>query len=323
MTAIMAGMDGFAHEWPKAELHLHLEGSVEPATLLELGAGRDLEEVQTRLEYRDFAGFLVAFKWVLGWLRTPDDYALATRRLLEHLAAENVRYAEITLSAGALLWKGVPLGPVYDAVVREAANSTVETWWIFDAIRHFGADHAMQVARLAAERAGDRVVAFGIGGNERSGPAKLFGEVFAFARQQGLQLTAHAGEADGVESVRAALDIGAQRIGHGCAAARDEQLLQRLAREKIPLEVCLSSNLATGVVPELSAHPLRAFCEAGVPVVLSTDDPALFRTNLSAEYALAARAAGLDRAQLRELALNSFRFAFRYSGDWRELDFGK
>src|SRR5215471_7904682 len=159
-------MDDFLQNLPKAELHLHLEGSVEPETLHELDPGTSLEECRAIYAYPDFDAFLKAFGAVGKRLRTPDDYALVTRRLLERLAAQNVRYAEITLAAGVVLWKGEEFGPIFEAVRRAACGSPVEVRWILDAVRQFGVEQAMCVAELAAERIADGVVAYGIGGSE-------------------------------------------------------------------------------------------------------------------------------------------------------------
>src|SRR5215469_9645145 len=156
----------FLRELPKAELHLHLEGSVEPETLHELDPSTSLEECRAIYRYADFDAFLKAFGAVGKGLRTPDDYALVTRRLLARLAAQNVRYAEITLAAGVVLWKGQEFGPIFEAVRRAACESPVEVHWIIDAVRQFGVEQAMRVAELAAERVGGGVVAYGIGGSE-------------------------------------------------------------------------------------------------------------------------------------------------------------
>src|SRR5437868_5619557 len=166
------------HSLPKAELHLHLEGSIEPETLMELGVSR--EDIAARYKYSGFAEFIESFKWVTGHLRSPADYALATRRLLASLERQNVRYAEITLAAGVVLWRKQDFAAIYQAVREAAAESSVRVYWILDAVRHFGPDHAMEVAQLAAERANDGVVAFGIGGDEARGPAEWFRDVFAF-----------------------------------------------------------------------------------------------------------------------------------------------
>jgi adenosine deaminase/aminodeoxyfutalosine deaminase len=299
------------HELPKAELHLHLEGSVEPETLRELAPELTPDEVRARYQYDDFAGFIESFKWVVQHLRGPADYALVARRLLERLAAENVRYAEITLSAGVVLWRGQEFAPIFEALREEAARSPVEVRWVMDAVRQMGAAHAMLVARLAAERVGQGVVAFGIGGDEERGPVEWFGEVFKFARDAGLHLTVHAGETVGPESVWGALRLGAERIGHGIRAAEDPALLAWLREHDIPLEICITSNVATGAVAALEEHPVRRIFEVGVPVVLGSDDPAMFHTTLEREYELAASQFGFTEDELRGIAENGFRYAFR------------
>lgn len=303
-------MSGFHDAVAKAELHLHLEGSVEPETLRELDPALTLEEISARYRYTSFAGFIESFKWVVGRLRAPEDYALVARRLLTRLAAENVRYAEITLSAGVILWRGQDFAATYEAVRSEAERSAVDVRWILDAIRQLGPKEAMRVAELAAERMARGVVGFGIGGDEILGPVGWFREVFAFARSQGLRLTVHAGETAGPESIWGAIRLGAERIGHGIRAIEDPELVAHLRENDIPLEICISSNVATGAVRCLKEHPVRALFDAGVPIVLNSDDPAMFRTTLSREYELAEREFGFSREELRRLAENGFRYAF-------------
>ncbi|MBZ5617345.1 MAG: adenosine deaminase [Acidobacteriia bacterium] len=303
-------MADFLLELPKAELHLHLEGSVEPETLYELDPSTPLEEFRALYSYADFESFLKAFGAVGKRLRSPGDYGLITRRLLERLAAQHVRYAEIILAAGVVLWKGQEFAPIFDAVREAAAGSPVEVRWILDAVRQFGVEQAMQVAEWAAERVGCGVVALGIGGSEERGPAEWFTDVFAFARRAGLRLHAHAGEGAGPQSVWAALQLGAERIGHGIAAIQDPALLRHLRERDIPLEVCITSNLVTGVVKCLEEHPVRRLFDAGVPIVLNTDDPAMFGCTLVGEYRLAARQFGFSEAELRGIAENGFKYAF-------------
>jgi adenosine deaminase/aminodeoxyfutalosine deaminase len=303
-------MDLFLLEMPKAELHLHLEGSVEPETLRELDPATPVEEFRALYQYADFDSFLRAFGAVGKRLRGPEDYALTTRRLLEALARQNVRYAEIIVAAGVVLWKGQDFAPIFDAICEAAAGSPVQVRWILDAVRQFGAAHVRQVAELAAERVGDGVIAFGIGGSEERGPANWFGEAFAFARAKGLRLTAHAGESMGPQSIWDALELGAERIGHGIAAVHDEALMRHLRERDIPLEICISSNLVTGVVAKLEDHPVRKLYDAGVPIVLNSDDPAMFRCSLTGEYRLAAAHFGFTQQELAGLAENGFRYAF-------------
>ena len=154
-------MDDFIAQMPKAELHLHLEGSVEPETLHELDPSSTVEEYRALYRYADFDAFLKAFAAIGKRLRTPEDYALITRRLLERLAAQNVQYAEIIVAAGVVLWKGEEFAPIFDAIHDAARGSPVEVNWILDAVRQFGVEPAMAVAKLAAERVDRGVVAFG------------------------------------------------------------------------------------------------------------------------------------------------------------------
>jgi adenosine deaminase/aminodeoxyfutalosine deaminase len=307
-------MADFLAELPKAELHLHLEGSVEPETLHELDPSTPIEEFRQLYRYADFDGFLKAFGAVGKRLRGPDDYALITRRLLDRLARENVRYAEIIVAAGVVLWKGQEFAPIFDAIhAASAADPRVEVRWILDAVRQFPLDQAMQVAELAAARIDRGVVAFGIGGSEPRGPAELFRDIFASAKWSGLHLTAHAGEGTSAESIWTALEIGAERIGHGISAIEDPVLMRHLRDRNIPLEVCITSNLVTGVVKRLEDHPIRRLHDAGVPISINTDDPAMFGCTLTGEYRLAAESFGFSESELESIAGNAFRYAFLHS----------
>lgn len=297
-------------ELPKAELHLHLEGSVEPETLQELDPGLELAAVGERYQYAGFPGFIESYIWVLGHLNRPEHYALIARRLLQRLKNQNVRYAEITLSAGAILRRGQDLAAVCDAIQSEAEASPVEVRWILDAVRQWGPDRAREVVRIASDRLDRGVVGFGIGGDESAGPVEWFGGLMREARDAGLRLTIHAGETVGAESVWNAVRLGAERIGHGIRAAEDPALLAHLREKNIPLEICISSNVATGAVSCLKEHPVRRIYEAGVPIVLGTDDPAMFHTTLELEYEFAAREFGFSDEELCGVVANGFQYAF-------------
>jgi aminodeoxyfutalosine deaminase len=289
------------------ELHLHLEGSVDPSTLCMLDPQLTREQAEAAYRFTDFAGFIECFKFIALRLRTPEDYALVTRRLVEQLAGQGVDYAEVTLSAGVLVWRGREIGPYYDAVRAASLSGPVEIRWILDAVRQFGPEPAWRVAEFAARRVNDGVAAIGIGGDELRGPASWFREVYDFSRSQGLRLTAHAGETDGPGSIWAALEIGAERIGHGIRAIEDPVLLRYLQDHQIPLEVCPTSNVCTGAVASIEAHPLRKLYDAGVPITLSTDDPGVFRCTLRGEYAVAQRL-GLNADDLRSISSNAKQF---------------
>lgn len=273
------------------------------------------ERVDEIWSFTDFTGFLDCFKFIAQRLRGPADYALITRRMIETLSSHGVSYAEVTLGAGVVLWRGFDFKTVWRAI-REAQREAQKQWpvevrWNLDAIRQFGPDHVMDVARLAANCVGDGAVSFGIGGDELRGPASGFRDAYRYAKDAGLRLTAHAGETDGPESIRAALEIGAERIGHGIRAVDDPELMRRLRAERIPLEVCITSNVRTGAVPSLAAHPVRRLFDAGVPITLNTDDPGVFETDLRQEFALARDVFGFSENELAGIAeaADTFRFA--------------
>ena len=310
---------------PKAELHLHLEGSIEPATVVELaarhGAALTPGEVTARYGYRDFAGFLEAFKWVTSFLRTPADYALITERLIEQLLHQNVLYAEVTLSVGVMLRRKQDVQANFAAIVKAASCTQargLHVQWIFDAVRQFGAQAAMEVARSAVQMRAAGVVAFGMGGDELALPAAEFCRVYDYVASEGLHRLVHAGEIGGPETVREAVEfLGVERIGHGIAAMRDPRTMDFLAARRIPLEICPTSNLATGALARQLGrtevrpddHPLPRFFSRGLGVTLSTDDPAMFRTSLSHEYRLAL-GLGLRFSDLARIAEMGFEFAF-------------
>jgi len=306
MSSLAAIITGMA----RAELHLHLEGAVERETLRELDPTLTEEELSSALSYRDFAGFIQSYVWVNRKLRGPADYTLIARRLFERLAAQGMCYAEVTLSAGVILWKKQDLAAIFDALANEAARSPVPIRWILDATRQWGAEAAAPVFDFAAEHLNDGVVAIGIGGIEAEGPALWFRDLYAKARDRGLRLLCHAGETTDAQSVWDALAIGAERIGHGIRAVHDKELLARLRDKNIPLEICITSNLRTGAVASLADHPVRKLFDAGVPIILNTDDPALFECTLDSEYRLASRAFGFTAAELSAIAANSLKYAF-------------
>lgn len=293
-----------------AELHLHLEGSLTPETLREIDPALTLEEIARETSYTDFPGFIRAYVWVNKKLLTPAHYATAARRLFESLAAQGISYAEITVSAGVVLWKKQDLAAVFDALAGEAARAPSTIRWILDATRQWGPEAARPVFDFAAQHIDDGVVAIGIGGIEAEGPAHWFRELYAQARDRGLRLTAHAGETTGPQSVWDALEIGAERIGHGIRSIEDSRLVEHLRDRQIPLEICLTSNVRTASVPSLSEHPAKRLFDSGVPLILNTDDPALFNCTLAGEQALARDVLGFSPRQLAEIAENGRRFAF-------------
>jgi len=274
-----------------------------------------------RYDARDFAAFIEAYKWVTSYLRAPQDYASATRYMCERLLAQNVVYAEVTLSVGVMLLRKQNVAENFGAI-REAAapyaRRGLRMQWIFDAVRQFGASAAREVAQLAVEMRDLGVIAFGMGGDELARPTAEFREVYDYAAAHGLHRLVHAGEIGGPASVREAVGIlGAERIGHGIAAAADPALMTELAKRSIHLEVCPTSNFRTGALANylgrsdasIENHPLPRLYRAGIPVSVSTDDPAMFSTSLNAEFAILTRM-DLAPAEIMQIAEGGFRAAF-------------
>jgi len=298
---------------PKIELHLHLEGSIRPAVACALAARHGFvlteDEVRRRYDYSNFTEFIEAFKWVTSFLREPRDFALLAADLAEQLLEQHVVYAEVTLSVGIMLLRKQDPQANFEAIL--AATEPFEQRglrlnWIFDAVRQFGPEPALDVVEAARRCASPRIVAFGIGGDEMSIATHEFRYAYLRAKSSGMRLLMHAGEVGGPEKIREAVEIlGVERIGHGIAAIHDPALMDLLAERRIPLEVCPTSNLRTGALAlqlhnpgaTLRQHPLPQLLRHGIPVVLSTDDPAMFHATLLGEYEAAAKM-GLSEAEL-------------------------
>jgi aminodeoxyfutalosine deaminase len=318
------------HSVPKAELHLHLEGSIQPATVCALTARHGMAmtqaEVRQRYGYRNFLEFIEAFKWVTSYLREPQDYALIASDLAEHLLTQGVVYAEVTLSVGVMLLRKQRPEANFEAILRATEpfeKRGLRMNWIFDAARQFGPQAAMEVVDAARRSASKNIVAFGIGGDELSIATEEFRPVYDRAGELGLHRLMHAGEVGGPEKIREAIELlGAERIGHGVAAVNDSAVMDLLAERQIPLEICPASNVCTGALDQqlrrrgarIEDHPLPKLFRHGIPIVLSTDDPAMFHTTLTSEYENAARM-GLDERELLRLANMGFHHAFLSAED--------
>src|SRR5271166_3726858 len=315
----------FIRRLPKAELHLHLEGTILPATLVELSARHDvrpltLAEAEALYKFNDFSSFMEAFKAVTGRLITPEDYELAAWRMMERLAEQGVVHAEVYISVGVIYrWRdhdAAAFEPIFAGLERARERGERELglsiFWIFDAVRHFPVEEAERVFSKAAELkpAHPSIIGIGLGGDERRTGSEAFHALYKEAARAGLRLTNHAGETTGPEAIWEALGVGSERLGHALSAIRDPELLAELERRQIPLELNPSSNVRTGVCPSFAEHPLRQYFERGLMVTLNSDDPAFFGSTLENEYRLAHAIHGFDREGLKALARNSFRASF-------------
>ena len=321
----MDDIQAFIRRLPKAELHLHLEGTITPATLVELSARHDaqpitLPEAEALYRFTDFTGFIEAFKAVTRRLIGPEDYELAAWRMMQRLAEQGVVHAEVYISVGVIyMWRNHDpevFEPIFEGLERARERGERELglslYWIFDAVRHFTVEEAAVVFRKAAELRPrfPSIVGIGLGGDERQRGSKAFEAFYAEAGRAGLRLTNHAGETTGPEAIWEALAIGSERIGHALSAIQDPALMEELRTRGTILELNPTSNVRTGVCPAFREHPLRRYFDAGLLVTLNSDDPAFFGSDVANEYLLAHIEHGFTRDELRQLASNSFKGSF-------------
>jgi len=298
---------------PKAELHLHLEGAIPVPTLWELiehHGGDPLIKTEAQLvdwfTYQDFAHFMETWNWMNGFLRTYDDFTFASEAVARHLVAQNIIYAESFFSPSDFRDHGLEPQGIAEAI-RAGLDRVdgVEIALIVDLVRDRGPEGTAQtLAAIKEVSAQTGIIGIGIGGFEAAHPPEQFADVYNDARDAGFRLTAHAGEEAGPESVWGALlTLGAERIGHGVRSIEDPLLVDYLVDRQIPLEVCPTSNLRTGVVAHWDQHPVGRLIDAGVRVTINTDDPAMFDTNLAEEFSILEGQFGLDDAAIKRLSL--------------------
>jgi adenosine deaminase/aminodeoxyfutalosine deaminase len=275
----------------------------------------DPDRLADYFQFTDFAHFITVYLSVVDLIRDPDDVATLTYDIAADLAAQQVRYAELTLTPYSSIIRGIPAEAfceaVEDARRRAERDHGIRLRWCFDIPGEAGVPSANVTLDAALKQRPDGLVSFGLGGPELGVPREQFAEHFAAARAAGLRSVPHAGESTGPQTVWDALrHLGAERIGHGIAAARDEALMAHLREHDIPLEVCPTSNVCTRAVPSLAEHPLPVLMAAGVPVTINSDDPPMFSTTLNNEYAVAAQLLDLDAAGVAELARQGVRYSF-------------
>ena len=326
-------IEQFIRRMPKTELHIHLEGSVRPRTLLELAErhgivlpAKDEAELQRSYSFRDFDHFIEIYIQVSQCLRTSEDFALITQELGEEAAQQNIRYMEVTVSPGPHVKRGKL---TYDefhqgimAGAREArARWGVEVRFVVDIVRDAGVETSWAAARYAAKVVGDGIVGIGLGGIEAGFPPEDYVDMFDYGRAAGLRSTPHAGESVGPMSIWGAIDsLKAERIGHGIRAIDDPLLVDELRERQITLEVCPTSNVCTGVVRSPAEHPIRQLFEAGVPVTVNSDDPPMFGTTLLDEQLLLANKFEFSIADIERINLQGINASFLPEADRRQLD---
>jgi adenosine deaminase len=329
--AVHAHLQDFIAAMPKVELHVHLEGSIRPATLLALAEGNglrlpanDLEGLRAFYRFTDFDHFIRVYFTVSGCLKTVDDFALIAYEFGADMAQQQVRYAEVTFTPQTNVANtGLPFDAILEGLndgrARARDSFGVEMAWVLDIVRD-APQTRHTVASWAASAVDRGVVGLGLGGPERGHPPELYADAFALARAAGLHSVPHAGEVAGPESVWGALrSLQAERVGHGVRSVEDPALLDYLREHQVPLEVCPTSNLRLGVYDSYASHPIRQLWDQGLYVTVNSDDPPMFETDLVAEYGVLAAHLSFSTRELEQLSLNALQASFLPEARKREL----
>jgi aminodeoxyfutalosine deaminase len=318
----MLDIHEFARRMPKVELHVHLEGSIRPNTLLQLAErngfklpAQDVEGLRDFYRFRSFPHFIEVYVTITCCLQMPDDYRLVAYEFGADCARQNVRYAEVTFSIFTnATYSGLPWQAIVEELNAGRAQARAEfgvDWrWVFDIVRDVPEtqDKVVEIAVAAQDKG---VVALGLGGSEKGFPPELFVQSFERARQAGLHSVPHAGEIAGPASIWSALKLlHAERIGHGVRCVEDPALVAYLREHQIPLEVCPTSNVCLGVYPSYEAHPLRRLWDEGLLITVNSDDPPLFDTDLNHEYEVLTDHFSFTADELEQISLNALRASF-------------
>jgi adenosine deaminase len=322
----------FAQRMPKAELHVHLEGSILPKTLFELAIRNGIQlpaEDEAGLEqiyqFKDFGQFLDTYMLISNCLRTVDDYRLIAYEFGKECARQNIRYAEVTFTIetnsrlSGLPWQEI-LGGLNAG--REQAYKESGVWWqwVFDIVRNLP-DTQAQVLEICLAARENGVVALGLGGMEDGFPPALFIKTFQKAERENLHRVPHAGEISGTQSIWSAINLlHAERIGHGVRSVEDPKLLEYIREKQIPLEVCPTSNVCLKVYPDYAHHPIRQLWDAGLLISLGSDDPPMFSTDLNQEYQNLVKYYHFSQAELEQISLNGIRASFLSQGEKERLE---
>lgn len=324
-------LEQFIYLMPKVELHVHLEGSIRPATLLALAQRNgvalpadSVEGLEAWYQFSDFAHFIDVYFAICNCLRTPQDFELITAEFLRGQEAQNIRHSEVVFTPYTHhehVSLDEQLAAINRARVWAREELDVTMGLVPDISRNVRpVDHSLEIANWAMENSENGVIGLGLGGPEIDNPPELFAEAFDLAYETGLTSLPHAGETEGPASIWGALDaLHAVRIGHGVRCLEDPALVRELRARQIPLDVCPSSNVCLGVVPSLEEHPLPRLLDEGLFVTINSDDPPMFNTTLTDEYLRICETFNFDLAQVKALVLNGVRASLLTDAERKRL----
>lgn len=297
---------------PKVELHLHLEGAIPHDALWELvqkyggeSSVPNLQALRGKFQYRDFPHFIETWVWKNQFLREYQDFTFIAEAVARDLANQNILYTEATFAPSDFIRHGLETQKLAEAIrIGLSKVPGVEITLIADLVRDRGLENAAQNLAEINEVKSLGIIGITIGGSEQFYPPEPFADIYKKARQLGFHTSAHAGEASGPESIWGAIkSLKVERIGHGTRAIEDDNLVDYLVEHRIPLEICLISNVRTKVVESIAKHPVKYYFDSGIPISINTDDPKMFNNSLSEEYQVLEMKLGFSREDIRKVIL--------------------
>jgi adenosine deaminase len=297
---------------PKIELHVHLEGAIPHKALFELirkyggdSSIPDVDALTRRFEYKDFSHFIEAWSWQNQFLRQYEDFTYISEQAARDMAAQNILYTELFFSPSLFSRYGLNVQEITHAIRKGLSRvPDIEISLVADLVRDYGPESEMKTLNALNEVKDCGIVGIGLGGSEHEYPPEQFKMLYREARKMGFHTNAHAGEASGAQSVWGAInDLRVDRIGHGTRVHEEPALMDYIAENKIPVELCPVSNVRTGAVKSIVDHPVRRFYECGMIISVNTDDPKMFDTSLADEYRLLVQNCGFSKKEIREIIL--------------------
>jgi adenosine deaminase len=320
-------IEKFTIEIPKVELHLHLEGAIPIETLFNLiqRQGKEpsiktLDDLRKKLAYTNFAHFIEVWSWKNTFIKEEKDFEEIAYRVLDNLNKQNVKYVEAFYSPGDYWRQGLSVQGITECLIkgkeRAYRDFGIRSELIIDLIRDHGPERSVQYLEEVTDYLGKGIIGIGLGGSEQSFPADPYASVYQEARKRGFRLTAHAGEVAGANSIWTVVEkLGVERIGHGVRAYEDPQLVSLLKERQIPLEMCVISNVKTGVCKSVETHPIKQYLQHGLVVTVNSDDPTMFNTSISLEYSELVQKLGFTASDLKRLSMNGIDASFMSDGD--------
>lgn len=312
----------FVYCMPKIELHIHLEGTIRPKRAINLirrynpdSPIKSVEDVEKQYRFGNLPDFLRAMQSVTDYLRSPEDLYETALDMLYDLVRQNVHYVEFDCNIYKYMLRGFSAREVINAlksaIYQVQAESDLDVGMVLNLVRKYGPEASLEAVKAIVDLNDEIIVGVGLSGDENQHPPELFREAFSLARDHGLGITVHAGEASGPESIWKALTtLSAQRIDHGTRAKDDPLLLDYLAKAQIPLTMCPTSNLLLNVVDSYAVHPIRDYFDRGIPVNVNSDDPAIFNTNVTRELLIMTEVFNFTAAELEKLMVNAIQATF-------------